>query len=343
MEMFSDIPKKRIKRSNEELALEAKKFLNKADFQKYGNSSYKAAWRRGPEFLNKICSHMETLWAPKWDTIEEVHAEALKYDERTLFARGSSGAYDKGQREGWLPIVCAHMGEKCNEAYTKEGLLAIGRSCSSKEEMRNRFGGSYSAAWKLGILDEIFSGTEDLWEIKWDTKEKIHLVALKYDERTLFKYGSSGAWDAAQRMGIMDEVCSHMKKSRNSSNPERALMATVKTLRPSAKKNKDMKVKIEGKPYIHGFDIDIFVPELNLGIEFDGKYHHSFEYMRKDTRKSKWSDEDIHRYHDLKDEWFATKGIRILHIKEEEWNIDKEACIKRCFIFLGGFYEPRTP
>src|SRR5208283_2181350 len=103
--------------------------------------------------------------------------------------------------------------------------------------------------------------------------------------------------------------------------------AIIRTFFSSARTLRDRKVKIKGKPYMKGFQIDIFIPELNLGIEFDGKRWHSFEQMRKDKRKAKWSDDDIRNYHEIKDAWFATKGITILHIKEEDWLKDKQACI----------------
>jgi len=70
------------------------------------------------------------------------------------------------------------------------------------------------------------------------------------------------------------------------------------------------------------------------GIEFDGTYYHSFEFMRKTTHKKSWPDEDIHNYHEIKDAWFASKGIQILHIKEEDWKLDKDQCIKKCLQFL---------
>lgn len=47
-----------------------------------------------------------------------------------------------------------------------------------------------------------------------------------------------------------------------------------------------------------------------------------------------WSDEDIRNYHQLKDDWFASKGIEILHIKEEDWNLNKESCIKTFIEFI---------
>ncbi len=122
--------------------------------------------------------------------------------------------------------------------------------------------------------------------------------------------------------------------SANTSIAELELFNAVKIVFTNTKKLKDTKAMILGKPYIKGFDIDIFVPELDKGIEFDGTYWHSFEAMRKNKKKSIWSDEDIRNYHQLKDSWFASKGIQILHIKEEDWNLDKEACIKRCLEFL---------
>jgi uncharacterized protein (DUF488 family) len=57
--------------------------------------------------------------------------------------------------------------------------------------------------------------------------------------------------------------------------------------------------------------------------------------MRKNKSKKFWSDDDIRNYHEIKDDWFASKGIKILHIKEEDWIADKEICIQRCLKFLG--------
>ena len=118
------------------------------------------------------------------------------------------------------------------------------------------------------------------------------------------------------------------------SKAEIELSDIIRSLYSGTTKKRDRGVTISGKPYIQGFEIDIFVPELNRGIEYDGKYYHSYERMRADPDKALWSDDDIRSYHKLKDDWFETKGIQILHIKEEEWNLDKEACIKRCLAFL---------
>ena len=96
------------------------------------------------------------------------------------------------------------------------------------------------------------------------------------------------------------------------------------------------KVKIKIKPHIQRFEIDIYVPELNKGIEFDGTYHHSFDGLRR-SRKH-WPVKDVKNYHKIKDSWFLSTGIEILHIKEKDWMENKEKCIKKCFDFLGVVY-----
>ncbi len=330
------IKNKRFRRSDEELAFEALKYTRRVDFQHESNAYYKQAWRKGTEFLNKICSHMDKEWEIKWKTIEEVRFEALKYSDRTSFARGSSGAYDRAQRMGWLDTVCAFMGEKSNEAYSAGELKVIALKYKNQKDFREKDCGAFHAAQKSGILSDICSHMEKLWEIKWDSFEKIHKEALKYMRPGEFKKNSSGAYDAARDLGILEQVCSHMKRSQSMSLKEYELCNKIKVERPTAKKLRDSGVKIEGKPHIRRFEIDIYIPELKKGIEFDGTYYHSYEYMRGLPQKALWSDEDIRNYHQIKDSWFASKGIRILHIKEEEWDDDKENCIQKCLAFLRG-------
>jgi hypothetical protein len=66
--------------------------------------------------------------------------------------------------------------------------------------------------------------------------------------------------------------------------------------------------------YRDGLEIDIYFPELSIGIEFNGLYWHSELFKEKD-------------YHLKKTNYFAEKGIRIYHIWEDDWN-SKEDIIK---------------
>lgn len=60
------------------------------------------------------------------------------------------------------------------------------------------------------------------------------------------------------------------------------------------------------KNYRDGLEIDIFLPDFNLGIEFNGTYWHSDIFMKKD-------------YHLKKSLYFEDRGIQIIHIYEYEW------------------------
>jgi hypothetical protein len=63
-----------------------------------------------------------------------------------------------------------------------------------------------------------------------------------------------------------------------------------------------------------GLEIDIYLPELKLGFEFNGLYWHSEEYKDRN-------------YHLDKLEYFQKRGIRIVNIWEDDW-VDKNLIIK---------------
>lgn len=60
-----------------------------------------------------------------------------------------------------------------------------------------------------------------------------------------------------------------------------------------------------------GLEIDIYLPKLNIGFEFNGLYWHSDEYKNKS-------------YHIDKTNIFKEKGIRIIHIWEDDWDNRRE-------------------
>jgi hypothetical protein len=62
------------------------------------------------------------------------------------------------------------------------------------------------------------------------------------------------------------------------------------------------------------FEIDIYLPDINIGFEFNGLYWHSNKFKENS-------------YHLKKTLFFNKKGIRIIHIWEDDW-IYKEEIIK---------------
>jgi hypothetical protein len=63
--------------------------------------------------------------------------------------------------------------------------------------------------------------------------------------------------------------------------------------------------------YRDSLEIDIYLPELKLGFEFNGLYWHSNKFKEKN-------------YHLNKTDWFKEKGIRIIHIWEDDWILRRE-------------------
>ena len=205
---------------------------------------------------------------------------------------------------------------------------------NTRTEFQNKNKGAYLSAYRKGFLDMVCAHMKVIYN-SW-THDNISTEALKYKTRTEFQNNCGGGYMYAINNGILDQICSHMGLSGTTSGPEKELLLIIRNFYSSAKKIRDRKVKIETKPYIKGFEIDIFVPEINKGIEFDGRHYHSFEFMRKDKFKTQWSDIDIQHYNSIKDDWFASKGIKILHVKEQDWILNKESCIKKCLDFLNG-------
>ena len=74
--------------------------------------------------------------------------------------------------------------------------------------------------------------------------------------------------------------------------------------------------------YREQLEIDIYLPELKLGFEFNGLYWHSEEYK-------------YNNYHLNKTLYFKEKGIRIIHIFEDDWDSKKDIIKSQIKNYLG--------
>jgi hypothetical protein len=326
--------------TNEELAEEALKYKTKSEFKNNNPSAYGTAHKR--KISDKICKHMPKEArrhgadnpAFKW-THEKLKAEALKYKTRSEFQKNSKGAYQSAFSKHVLDEICSHM-EILHQSWSEERLVQEALRYKTRGEFQNESHNAYMSACRKGILDKICPHMEYVC-YPW-TDEELAEEALKYETRGQFQKNSPNTYQAARSRKILNKICPHMKTLSGSSTQEIELCNIIKSIYPKAhtlrKRSKKSEILIKGKPHIHGFEIDIYVPELNCGIEFDGTYWHSFDRMRKSKKRKLWPDEDIKNYHEIKDSYFLSKGIKILHIKEEDWDKNKQACIDKCLEFL---------
>lgn len=82
---------------------------SKFEFQKLFPGGYSASKKN--MWLEDICTHMEIKKIkPKgyW-TKENCHKEAIKYNSRSKFQRGSRSAYQISLRNNWIDEICRHM------------------------------------------------------------------------------------------------------------------------------------------------------------------------------------------------------------------------------------------
>jgi hypothetical protein len=81
----------------------------------------------------------------------------------------------------------------------------------------------------------------------------------------------------------------------------------------------DGKIIHNDRTILDGKEIDIYLPDLGLGIECDGLYWHSEQILVS----NKYNMNDISRYHLNKTLDSKEKGIKLIHIFEDEWNNNK--------------------
>jgi len=100
------------------------------------------------------------------------------------------------------------------------------------------------------------------------------------------------------------KTCNNVNCISSSSNSERQIFDLVNSYFPDA----------VSRYVIDKNEIDIFIPSLSFGIEFNGLYWHSEQY-----RDSK--------YHIDKTQFFKDKGIRLMNIWEDDWMYKNDICV----------------
>ena len=88
-------------------------------------------------------------------TYELCQLEALKYKTRIDFYEGSTGAYQRAYRDGWLDKITTHMPKRQPTKWTEEVIREVAKKYSSSREFQKREDVAYRKAKDLGILFEV--------------------------------------------------------------------------------------------------------------------------------------------------------------------------------------------
>lgn len=149
--------------------------------------------------------------------------------------------------------------------------------------------------------------TSDTLKIIRDKKLfKEFILSIPLEERCIYTISNKLGISRSRCSGLLnsyklyDEISVH----RNLSKPQIELQNYIKSLYSDT-------VKVNDRSIIVPYELDIYIPEKNLAIEYNGSYWHTTDKIDKKAHynKSKLCEE---------------KGIRLIHIFEYEWENERQ-------------------
>ncbi len=153
--------------------------------------------------------------------------------------------------------------------------------------------------------DQYFTRTEKYRKDNYDIANDHFYLEYKNDGISIFKCDYNKEHDFEITKDVYSKrklynvglctICNPV--GENSSIKEKDLLDFISNIYPSEIIHS----------YRDGLEIDIYLPNLNLGFEFNGLYWHSSD------KKDKF-------YHINKTNYFRERGIRIIHIWEDDWD-----------------------
>jgi hypothetical protein len=269
----------------------------------------------------------------KW-TKEKCKETAMQYSHKWQFEQRSPAGMAAARRHGWVEEVCSHMEVRKLPANTwdKESCRLEALKFNRRWEFGVKNKGAYTAAQKNGWLDDICSHMS--YQNKARTEESLQAEANLYSSRTEFAHHSPNAYRVAVRRKLLDKICKAYP-DKTQSALEYNLLKLIQKHYPKAAKQRFGK-RIIGQPG-NFFELDVYIPELRKGIEFNGTYFHSFAGMKR--ARPNWPDDQLSRYHDIKRDFFKKHDIEYIDIWEKDWLNDRQQCLTQISSFLGLPWE----
>lgn len=123
---------------------------------------------------------------------------------------------------------------------------------------------------------------------------------------TVCGYGSNGEWKSSPQNRLKQD-CPKCKNIYTRSRGEKELTEYIKSIY-------DGEIILNSREIIYPHEIDIFIPDKKIGIEFCGLYWHNEKFKGKD-------------YHLNKLKKANKKGIHLIQVFEDEW-LHKEKIVK---------------
>ena len=179
----------------ERLQTEALKYSTRQEFQQQNGAAYKAAGEQ--KCRDQICSHMSQVKQPKgyW-TLENLQAEALKYDNKVDFRTHSNPAFLTASRKKLLDQICSHMepGKLPNGYWlNKENCAAEALKYTNRRAFSIANSSAYHGADSNGWLDEICAHMDFNPSSDSDVVYIWRAIGHEYNKLPVYKFGTTSA------------------------------------------------------------------------------------------------------------------------------------------------------
>lgn len=272
----------------------------------------------------------------------------LNWDEIKVQSHSNPG-WPRMRETIRIMCKCGKISEKLVTAdLMKSSSRAICKSCSNKAVIENRSPAEKASVATIAKRKETFDGnrkglgTSENEKMKNEFEKKLGSKILNWDSLVFTCYGSPSTkvGEDSQRQEL-EFICQSCGKQ---SSFTFASMGTIPNYCASCaachameKRPKRSKGEIEIEEFLvsigekvistafgvsPGFEVDIYLPEKNLGIEYNGLYWHN------ESRKGK-------KYHLEKLQSAEKNGKRLIQIFEDEWQSNKESVKNRLLQILG--------
>ena len=143
-------------------------------------------------------------------------------------------------------------------------------------------------------------------EVHGDKYDYSMVEYLKSENKVFIKCKKHGVFKQQARNHLFGQGCPKCFKEK--SKTEKELFEYIKELLPNVIVEENNRTVLEGK------EIDVYIPSMNIGFEMNGLIWHSTKYEM---------DSNYHLNKTLKSN---EKGIKLIHIFEDEWSYKKDIC-----------------
>lgn len=220
-------------------------------------------------------------------------------------AHGDAYHYEEQTYTGMSNIVTVHC--SIHGAFNQIGNAHVrGQGCPACALDRHKLA-------MTNDLNHFIAKSTEIHGVKYDYSKAIYTGVMNKIEIGCPTHG--WFWQAAGDH-MRGYNCSHCGAQTYVSNPE---IEIVKFIRECS----EVVVRTSDRTVIPPFELDIYIPELQIAIEYCGLYWHSELVGKNNT------------YHLNKHVACQQKGIRLITIFEDEWNEKRPIVLSTIKHFLG--------